>query len=577
MLASRMLNGGALKSRPVRVVDQLIDQWSRRELLITATRVLLAGVSVLAIGLDPSEPAEYADFTYAVLLAYAGYALLPRIHVWTAHAFTRGWPLTTHVVDIVTALSVVALTDGSTSPFFGFLLFPLLPSALRWRWRGTLLTAVAVSAGLVAIALHEVLVHDPHFGLNSVILRLVYIAILTTVLGIISASEEQSRQAIVKLAMWAPSGAADEDEFHAEVLGHVADTLAARRVLLSWRAHDAETTTLVEWSGGVVRASSEDVATWETAVAKEMRDTHFLCTSASAAAPRVIYVAPDGLRRGGGSPVGADFRARFSPRSIVSFRLRVDRITGRLFILDKPRLTIDDLMLGALVAHQVENSLEHRDSLQRLRDATVSEERARLARDVHDEVLQSMAALSLGLETVGRLIEGTPERAREWLAELQVRLSHDQRTLRASIQALKRGSGAPSRLAWHLALLVETLEQEWGLPVKLDVRLEEDLAVPDAIAREVRLIVREGIVNVARHARASAAYVAVWSTLGAISITVEDDGRGFPFTGTYNDAERRQLGLGPVVLAERVEALGGALAIVSSTAGARLEIGIPLG
>src|SRR5258706_11672201 len=95
MLPSRMLKGGAIKARPVRVVDQLIDQWSRRELLITATRVLLAGVSVLAITLDPSEPAAYAGVTYAVLLAYTGYALLPRIHVWTAHAFTRGWPLTT--------------------------------------------------------------------------------------------------------------------------------------------------------------------------------------------------------------------------------------------------------------------------------------------------------------------------------------------------------------------------------------------------------------------------------------------------------------------------------------------------
>jgi signal transduction histidine kinase len=188
-----------------------------------------------------------------------------------------------------------------------------------------------------------------------------------------------------------------------------------------------------------------------------------------------------------------------------------------------------------------------------------------------------MAALSLGLETVARLIEGTPERAREWLTELQVRLSHDQRALRASIQALKRGSGAPSRLAWHLITLVETLEQEWGLPVKLDLRLEEDLAVPDAIAREIRLIVREGIVNAARHARASAVYVAVSGTRGEVSINIEDDGRGFPFTGTYDDAERRRLALGPVVLAERVDALGGELAIVSSTTGARLEIGIPLG
>ena len=48
------------------------------------------------------------------------------------------------------------------------------------------------------------------------------------------------------------------------------------------------------------------------AVAKEMSDTHFLCTSASAAAPSVIYVAPDGLRRGGGLPVGASFQSRVS-------------------------------------------------------------------------------------------------------------------------------------------------------------------------------------------------------------------------------------------------------------------------
>jgi signal transduction histidine kinase len=238
---------------------------------------------------------------------------------------------------------------------------------------------------------------------------------------------------------------------------------------------------------------------------------------------------------------------------------------------------VDDIILGTFLSHQFENSLQHRDSLQQLRDAAVIQERARLARDVHDEVLQSMTALGLGLETVARLIERSPERAREWLGELQARLGADQRALRSSIQALKQPSSAPSRLEWHLEKIAASVEQEWGLPVKLDVRLGNAAALPDAVAREIRSIVQEGMVNSARHARASAVHVAVSRDNAGISITVDDDGRGFPFTGRYGDAERRELAIGPVVLAERVDTLGGSLAITSSTAGARLDIRIPLG
>src|SRR5262249_8386212 len=154
-----------------------------------------------------------------------------------------------------------------------FLLFPLLPAALRWRWRGTFLTAVAVGTALVAIPLLD---DDPRFELNAVILRLVYVAMLTTVLGSMSMYEEQSREAIAKLVTWTSSGAADEDEFHAQILHHVADTLKAPRVLLCWRTTDASTMTVVEWTDGRASTSSEDVAMWESAVARELRDSQFL-------------------------------------------------------------------------------------------------------------------------------------------------------------------------------------------------------------------------------------------------------------------------------------------------------------
>ena len=351
MLTGRMANGAAVSSRPVSIVDQVTDQWGRRERLITATRLLLASVSVLALSLDPSEPSDYARFTYGTVLVYAGYALLTAIHAWTADAFTRWWPMSTHVLDVASALVVVALTDGSTSPFFGFLLFPLLPAALRWRWRGTLCTALIITVGFVGIALQEVMVlRDPRFALNALILGIVYIAVLAIVLGYMGAYEEQSRRAIVKLATWAAPAAPDDDEFHVDLLGHVADTMKAPRVLLVWRSSEATTMTAAEWVDHEVKESTEDMTAWATALAPQISDTHFLCASVKAALPRVMYTAPSGLQRWRGAPVSDTFRARLSTGSILSFRLQADGIVGRLFVLDKRRLTIDDLMLGALVA-----------------------------------------------------------------------------------------------------------------------------------------------------------------------------------------------------------------------------------
>jgi signal transduction histidine kinase len=559
------------------VIDLVTDLWARRERLIATTRVLIAGVAVLALTLDPSQPKEHAQFVYNVLLAYMGYTIITAAHAWTDDAFKRRWAVTTHLIDIATALTVVALTDGSTSPFFDLLLFPLVPATLRWRWRGTVLTAIWVGAAYIAIAIQEaVVVHDPYFALNAVLLRLPHFALLSIVLASMAGAEDRSRRAIVKAAMWSPGGTLDEDEFHEGLVAHIAATLGAPRVVLWWRRERMDFATITISDKGGVRTTTEDADVWDAAVVPTLRDVHFLCARAQAKTPKVIYVESASLRRERGVPVGDKFRARFKPSSIASFRLQSPEGAGRLFVLDKARLTIDDVILGAFLAHQVENSLEHRDTLQHLRDAAVIEERARLARDVHDDVLQRLTALGLGLETVTRLIERAPERAREWVEGLQTRLSEDQRALRRSIQTLKHPSSAPSMLIDRLTKLASTLEYEWSLPVKLDVRLGDDVVIPEALTREIRLIVQEGIVNAARHAHSSSVYVSVGGSPTEVAITIDDDGRGFQFTGAYDDAERRRLGIGPVVLSERVEAVGGSLAITSGSSGARLEIRIPL-
>jgi signal transduction histidine kinase len=570
------VTGVAGGPRPTPMVDYATQKWGG-ERLIAAVRLLMVDVAFLALSADPGEPTRYARFAYTAVLTYGAYALLAAIHAWITDGLTRRRAMTMHVIDLAAALVVVAFTDGSTSPFFVFLVFPLLPAALRWGWWGTTITAVVASAGYVGVGLQEVFVlHDPRFALNEMLMRVVHIAVLATVLGTVAAYQDRSRRSIAALAAWAAPAAPDDDEFHPNLLGHVASTLKAPRVVLLWRATEGTTTTAVEWVEDSVKQSSEAPDAWEKAVVGRVRETHFLSTRAHRRRPRVMYAAPGGFERWRGSAVTDVFRARYAPRSILSFRLRGDGIVGRLFVLDKRRLTIDDFTLGALVAQQAANSVEHRAALQRLRDEAVLEERGRIARDVHDQVLQSLTALSLGLETVARLIALAPERAAQPLAELQARLSGDQRTLRTAVHGLRRRDGPPPQLGRQLSELVRNLEQEWGVPVKLDLKLR-DIVVPDSVGREVRLIVREGVVNAARHAHPTLIYVTASGDEDGLTLTIDDNGRGFAFSGRVEDAERRERRLGPAVLGERVEALGGSLAITSDVIGSRLDIRIPLG
>ena len=571
-----MVTNDAAGPRQVPTVEYATQKWGR-ERLIAAVRLLLVDVAFLALSVDPGEPARYATFAYAAVLTYGAYALLAAIHAWITDGLTPRWALATHAIDLVIALVCVAFTNGSTSPLFPFLVFPLLPAALRWGWRGTLATAGVAVLGFAAIGAQEVFVlHDPGFALNEMLMRTVHIGALAIVLGTLAAYQDRSRRTIAALAAWSAPAVSQDDEFHGELLEHVAGTLKAPRIVLLWRPTEAATTVAVEWVEGSVKESSEDPDAWEKAVVGRVRDAHFLSLRAWSRRPRVMYTTPSGLQRWRGAPVTDVFRARYAPKSILSFRLRGDGIVGRLFVLDKRRLTIDDFTTGVLVGLQVANSLEQRAALQRMRDEAVVEERARIARDVHDHVLQSLTALSLGLETVGRLIELSPERARESLAELQARVSSDQRTLRTAVHGLRRREGPPPQIGRQLSELVRNLEQEWGVPVKLDLKLR-DANVPEAVGREVRLIVREAIVNAARHAHPTLVYVTVTGDEDTLTLAVDDNGRGFSFSGRIDDAERRQRRLGPAVLGERVEALGGSLAITSGVAGSRLDIRIPLG
>ena len=233
----------------------------------------------------------------------------------------------------------------------------------------------------------------------------------------------------------------------------------------------------------------------------------------------------------------------------------------------------------ATIARDITERKRAETELQRLQQVAAMRERARLARDLHDNVLQSLAVAGLNLEAAIQGLKVNPKVARKQLHGVQDLIVHEQRELRSFIDELKLAMLVPGEIdfkfGYLLQQLAKTVEQQWHLRVELKID-GLDGQVPDLLAREIYQIIREGLVNAARHSHASVVEVDLKADDHNARITVSDNGCGFPFRGHYDDAALTSTGLGPAVIKSRVASLGGTLNIDSSESGARLEVTLPL-
>ncbi len=229
------------------------------------------------------------------------------------------------------------------------------------------------------------------------------------------------------------------------------------------------------------------------------------------------------------------------------------------------------------VARQVMSDINQFFSKERLERASMEDERERLARELHDGVLQSLAGARLQLEAVSRTIDENPQAARTRLLEISDLIAGEQRDLRIWISKLRPTTKASMASSAELAAARETMcqqaETHWGLRVGL---MTSRGMIRRALGDEVYRLVQEALANVARHARAQRVDVALQITGDRVHITVTDDGIGFPFNGRYDLATLVEKYLGPRSLKERIASLRGELVLTSTLSGSKLEMSLPL-
>jgi signal transduction histidine kinase len=553
---------------------------SRAERLIAAGRVGLLAVGLLAIWMEPPDLAIAPWTAIALSSGYVVCALLLLLKVWGSPAPVGGMPLLGHAFDLVAFCLVVLFAGSAAGPVFLYAAFPLASATLRWLWRGTLWTAGAVLAAYVGFSLLAPrAVGGPAVELRQIIVHGLYLLVLATLLACLGAYEEWMRGKLSGLAAWPRTIPREAPALVRDLLEHAAGLLRAPRILMSWDEPEEPWFHLASWSRGEFQWNRQPPGTYEPLVPEPLGGTDFFCPDAGLAMPTVLHTSPAGLQRRQGAALHAELQARFAIGAVLCLRLHGEVVRGRLFALDGPGMTADDLALGEIVARQMAARMDQLYLLQRLQQAAATEERIRLARQLHDGVLQSLTGAALQLQAVGSLLQADGQAARDRLLEIQRLLAEEQRDLRFFIQELKPAPlwlpGANSSLAARLKELGERIERHWGL--RVDLAVEPPTApIAEPLLREIYLIVHEALVNAARHAQASTARVTVRVLEGEMRIAVADNGRGFRFRGRYDHAALTDLKLGPVTLKERILALRGSLAIESSDSGARLEISLPL-
>jgi signal transduction histidine kinase len=569
-----------IDSPPEKAVPQ--EDEVRVEGLLAHARLLLAVVAVVTLYFDSGQP------TFG-----AATDLLPAIYAVSAAALSVGvrrfpdrilrWGVGVHALDVAAAAFFITFTEGPGSPASLFLAFVLLGAALRWGFQPTLLTGAATVAWYLIDQL--LLVPAATDQMTRSLPRAAYLFTATFVIALVAGSEaalhrENRLVSLVLARLKSRNGFTDPlQEIFGLCLAHMgADSglLALEHEktgrLYLWNARRSAKSKETHLSLAELRATDRDIVFFEM--------------------PREAVVWGASRRSGSAHIRGLGTKSyvelvdvnpaphirlldRQGAKRYVAVRARRADWSVRLIVFNPARSIDGHLRLMRCLSTQVGPALHSQYLMARLPARIVDIERARMARELHDGLIQSLIGLEMEIDALRRRV-GSPAVQTE-LRSIREHLHGsilDTRDLMTELRPHKIGRDC---LLAEVGALIERFRHDTGI----DARLSSDVEVVDAApgtSTEIVRIVQEALVNVRKHAGATHVVVRFSRGNRGWTLSIDDNGCGFAFAGRLSqeqlDAQRR----GPIVIKERVRTIGGELSIQSEPGrGASLVVSWPFG
>jgi signal transduction histidine kinase len=292
----------------------------------------------------------------------------------------------------------------------------------------------------------------------------------------------------------------------------------------------------------------------------------------------------------------ASTREEFGARSLLAVTIEAGgRPTGRVMLINpdgasgtvgtvglngtqpsRRRFTRGELRWFEQIIRHVGPPLENVFLMRHLRARAVESERSRISRDLHDGILQTLLSLNIQLDVLRHKFPWTPEQAGKELETLQKTVQQESSELRRMVTDLRPLRVESADMRELMLGFAERFRNEAAMAVDLFIE-DRNLRLPDRICRELFQIYRESLNNIKKHAKASHVVVKLGQDEAKVSLVVDDNGRGFSFSGRYSSEELDRLRLGPISIKERTRGVGGTLTVESNPGhGARLTVEIPL-
>ncbi|HET7892513.1 MAG TPA: histidine kinase [Candidatus Sulfotelmatobacter sp.] len=572
-----------------------IERW------LATARVFLAISTLVAIRMDPTELGN-SWAAYGLFVFYLANGILIMMLLRRRQESTSGFRLLVHAGDIAWPALISIFAEGPRTPFFLFFFFVLAAAAYRWGLWETLGTAAAEVALLWIesfVVLHWWLgpkgsatwrallglrVNAGTFEPQRLFMLSIYLLVMGLLLGYLAEQQKHLRaeKAVV-------SGTLSRIRVEAGLTGTIEQIFrdamsmygASRVVVASQESHSQRT-----FVGELAQDGRSGPAEfrWLESASRDAK------TYLEDYPGEVCYAAIErnrwttlALDHSGHQVPVPNLAALSQLREVQAYASLItvsflfgSEWRGRVFLFNPSWRgeKQEELRFLLDLVQQLGPAVYNVYLLHRLRRRAGAAERARVARELHDGAVQSLIAVEMQVDVLRRQAEAGKPIGGE-LGRIQALLREEVLKLRELMQQMKAIEVDAQRLLRVLHDTVERFQRETGISARF-VTDVETLDMPQRVCREILRIVQEGLVNVRKHSGARHVLVRLASSPKRWNLMLEDDGKGFPFAGRYNQEQMDAAGKGPMIIKERVGLIAGELTVESSPGqGTRLEVVVP--
>jgi len=549
------------------------------ERIIAIARVALCAACLVPVIADSVASREYSDVAARLLLLYS----IQSAVVWIALRFVRVYSATPgrilHGLDFCWAAGLTLVTAGPASPFFVLFLFVILSAAFRWR---LVETAITGAAALTALVLQAATTGASPKPVLDLFIRVAYIGVATVLLGLL-AEDEKLRRAQAAAAGDLLAGVQAQTGFRA-ALRYLASALlrttASETLLVAARELESDRAFL--WMARRSDRGMELITRELTDADRRLYFFHgvgeaWICVRRRDDTCSIRAIDPEG-----DTIAGVECELPYAFWRIHPSRAALAVALGfgedwraRVFLLRQRRYHLRDLRFAYRALSHVAPSMHNQYLLRRLRSRAVAAERRRVARELHDGVIQSLVGLEMQTAALRLEVAARDPHLDAQLQRIQKVLGDEAAAIRDVMQHIRPFDAGPGQFVPALAEVVARFERDTGVRARFDAS-PTDAYVPSRASRELGRTLQEALTNVRRHSGARRVDVQFRAAPDAWRLVIENDGRPFGFTGRLTLDELEAQRLGPRVIKERVREMGADLVIESDpAAGVRLEILLP--